>query len=207
MEGRGVNGQFESKPMIGKQFGEWTVQEFSHVLKYGKRARIERFWKCKCSCGKFGIVNGYTLRNGRSTRCRECSIELLCLRTTKHRHYGTPTYSSWGSMMARGARPSKQHFKYYGARGISVCERWRNFENFLADMGERPPGKTLDRIDVDKGYYKENCRWATPYEQRMNSRGCIICNCRCRIERLKNEHRSTDHTQSLQTTAISITSF
>ena len=81
---------------------------------------------------------------------------------------GTPTYYSWGGMIARCTNKKHNRYKYYGARGITVCDRWRLFENFLADMGVRPEGLTLDRIDNDKGYMPGNCRWATAIVQANN---------------------------------------
>ena len=77
----------------------------------------------------------------------------------------SPTYHSWESMKARCYLPSKRSYRWYGAKGIKVCGRWHTFKNFLADMGIRPEGKTLDRLDGSKDYGPENCRWATPKEQ------------------------------------------
>lgn len=87
-----------------------------------------------------------------------------------HGKTGTPVYTSWENMIARATNPRSPSFKYVGGRGITVCDRWRSFENFLADMGERPHGKTLDRIDTDGNYEPENCRWATPLDQVKNRR-------------------------------------
>ena len=82
----------------------------------------------------------------------------------------TPTHMSWRAMLRRVTNPHDSHFADYGGRGITVCDRWRDFVNFLSDLGDRPEGMTLDRLDNDKGYGPDNCRWATRLEQSRNQR-------------------------------------
>jgi hypothetical protein len=88
----------------------------------------------------------------------------------------TPTYSSWKAMVARCSKPKGWSFAEYGAKGVTVCERWKRFEHFLSDMGERPPGTSIDRIDGSKGYEPGNCRWATRSQQNLNRRKYVIVN-------------------------------
>lgn len=130
-----------------------------------------RYSLCRCICGKEQEVRNDHLRSYASTSCG-CAYPPRNLRhghatkTLKH----TATYRTWSAMVRRCTNPRAVQFPYYGGRGIQVCERWRVFGNFLSDMGERPDGKTIDRIDVNGDYSKSNCQWADKYAQRANRR-------------------------------------
>lgn len=91
-----------------------------------------------------------------------------------HRKSNTRTYNSWEGMKGRCLNPNNQRWESYGGRGITVCERWLNFDNFLADMGDRPKGRSLDRIDNNGNYELSNCRWATPRQQQNNMKTNIL---------------------------------
>lgn len=117
-------------------------------------------WRCICECGKVVVTRGEALRRGHTKSCG-------CFQT-KHGLGTSKTYYSWVEMKRRCLQPNSRHYERYGARGIKVCKRWLQFLNFLEDMGIKPDGTTLDRINGKLGYYKANCRWATDREQIIN---------------------------------------
>lgn len=147
------------KKMEGQTFGRFLVLSVNGSDSAGF------LYLCKCSCGAIKTVRGSSLRNGASRSCGCFNREVI----TSHGFSNTPTYSSWVSARSRCRYEKDSSYPRYGGKGIEICDRWYNsFENFLEDMGERPEGKTLDRIDGERGYYPENCRWATLVEQSSN---------------------------------------
>lgn len=121
-------------------------------------------WLCRCVCRREIVVAKGVLGVQNSCGC------IRSKREPKHGLTGTPTYNSWVAMKARCLNPNIENYAYYGGRGICVCERWMDFQNFLADMGIRPAGTSLDRINPNLSYYQENCRWATQEVQTKNKR-------------------------------------
>lgn len=122
-------------------------------------------WHCKCDCGRMCIAYGQDLRRGKFKSCGCLNAE----RIFKHGQSRTKEYRTWLTMRQRCENPKNAAFQFYGGSGILVCERWKEFENFRADMGEAPtPKHTIDRIAGTKGYEPGNCRWATYAEQNRN---------------------------------------
>ncbi len=147
--------------LTGKRFGKLLVMSFI------ERKNHHTYWRCQCDCGKTTTARSNDLKSGKRISCG-------CAHIT-HGMTNTPTWKSWQSMKARCYDKNHEYYKYYGGRGITVCDRWReSFENFLEDMRERPSGMTLDRIDSNKEYFKENCKWSTTKEQNRNKRSNIL---------------------------------
>lgn len=153
--------------MIGHVFGRWRV-----LRENGRRHR-QIVWRCICECGTEKDVPAYFLRNGDSQSCGCLMRERNASRGThgkSKRGQRTGEYRSWCSMKRRCRNKNSPDYPRYGGRGIDYCQQWESFENFLADMGPRPHGKSLDRINNDLGYFPGNCKWSTHKEQQNNRR-------------------------------------
>lgn len=121
-----------------------------------KRQNRKRCALWKCDCGKTTEAKVENVKSGNTASCG-------CKRTRLNGMWATPTYRSWQSMMSRCGRPDYSNYKNYGGRGIRVCERWKDFNNFVADMGVKPSAKhQIDRIDNDADYEPSNCQWVSP---------------------------------------------
>lgn len=127
-------------------------------------------WLCKCDCGAESIVQSGALKRGvtQSCGCLQRSV------VTSHGLEGSKTYHAWAAMKQRCSNPNNKFFSDYGGRGISYCSEWESFEGFLSDMGDKPFGLSLERIDNSQGYFPSNCRWATQKEQRRNTRATVF---------------------------------
>jgi hypothetical protein len=182
--------------LVGQRFGKLLVKSMG-VGPNGSTAQ------CDCDCGNSKTVLAYNLRSGNTKSCgcvRSIAfatqpvltheqmrakierIRQIGFRNRVHGHTSTPdavgrrskTYASWSDAKKRCFSPKNKRFADYGGRGILMCDLWANsFAAFLEDMGERPPGTTLDRINVDEGYEPGNCRWASRFEQAQNTRANV----------------------------------
>lgn len=158
------------KDLTGQKFNRLLVLERTYEGVKTKQAR----WKCLCSCGTFKNVDSYSLTRNQTKSCgclqRDNRTNRDTSSFTKHGMYNTRTYHTWEGMKQRCLNPNATRYPSYGGVGVLLCKEWYDFDGFLKDMGERPEGKTLDRINPFGNYEPSNCRWATYKEQVHNRR-------------------------------------
>lgn len=144
--------------LVGQKFGKWSV--VSRVAG--------SMWLCRCDCGIERPVSGSSLTLGKSKGCWSCH-------SRKHGMEGSTTYNIWAGLIQRCTNPKSAGYPRYGGRGINVCDRWRkSFAAFLEDMGERPDGLSIERINNAGNYEPSNCKWATQSEQIRNRKVTVF---------------------------------
>lgn len=162
-QGRHNQAELRKRVTSSMVFGNWVV------IGFGSRIGTSACWQCRCVCGAVKNVKEHRLLSGESLSCG-------CIKKGRHGHAAyregkrSSTYGVWTNMWSRCTNPKCPAYRYYGERGITVCDRWRKFENFLADMGEKPENLSIDRIHVNGNYEPDNCRWADAKTQANNQR-------------------------------------
>ena len=153
------------KDLTNVRFGRLTV-----LSRVENTATGQACWMVRCDCGVVKNVRGQALRDGVTLSCGCLNRENAVALKTTHGFSKHSAFRSWKSMVARCTDPTDKDYPGYGGRGVSVCSEWLDIANFVMDMGEKPTGMTLERINNDEGYRPDNCRWATPIEQGSNKR-------------------------------------
>lgn len=156
--------------MLEKTFGKLFV------IRENGKIGPHLAYLCSCSCGNEITVRGCSLRSGNTTSCGCVHKAMVGKLNLKHGMKDSREYSSWQMMNDRCFNPNSTSWDRYGGRGINVCKEWGEFSRFYEDMGPRPEGHTLERIDNSLGYSPDNCRWATISEQNRNTRRTRLVN-------------------------------
>lgn len=187
-------GQFSDTNRInltGQVFGDLTVIE-----ECGRR-HSEILWRCKCSCGNIYEVNGYNLRTGKSNNCGCKTNERISKKNTKHGATNTRLYSIYQNMITRCYNPNSESYSYCGGKGIKICDEWLNkdgfinFQNWSINNGYND-NLSIDRINNDKGYKPDNCRWVTMQVQQNNRTNNHMININGECDTMANWARKLD---------------
>jgi len=158
------------KDLVGERFERLVVVSFSHKSDKGLY-----YWNCKCDCGNETKVATGTLNYGKTKSCG-CYIRDKN-KLSEPSHTKTSEYKCWSGIITRCTNPNCMSYKNYGGRGIKVCDEWFDYKNFIRDMGKKPDSSyTIERIDVNGGYNKENCKWLKMSEQAKNKRNTLKVN-------------------------------
>lgn len=166
------------KDYTGRRIGKVTIlylcrKDKVHLVRTGEEVRPSKRWHARCDCGhEWDIPHSHISANSPQScnLCADRTPKAKLKRSREHLKKAHPSYGSWYAMVRRCTSKLHQNYHNYGGRGITVTPEWMDFDNFVRDMGIRPQGHTIDRIDNDKGYAPNNCRWATPKQQRANIR-------------------------------------
>ena len=157
----------------GTKFGKLTASAFIRM-----DPKVGQIWEFVCECGKLVVRPIALIKSGHASSCGCLRIERLTARSTTHgfclHRQRNRTYSSWANMIQRCENPKNPDFSYYGGRGIKVCGRWKSFQRFFEDMGQRPVKTTLERVDNNGNYHPKNCIWASRIVQGSNMRSCRL---------------------------------
>jgi hypothetical protein len=160
------------EPIIsGTKFGRLTALDFME-MRYSPSGARRLFQQCVCDCGIVKFVSIYQLADGTTKSCGCLIAETTSKRSLTHGYSraNKRVYRIWTCIITRCTNKNSSNYERYGGRGITACERWRKFENFLEDMGEPPDGFSIDRLDNDGNYCKENCAWRSASDQALNRR-------------------------------------
>lgn len=163
METSGLPPLKRGETLVSRIYSRWTVELELESKGY------EKFYLCRCECGKTGRVSRNNLLQGISKSCGCLRTEMIVARSTTHGGYHDPEHRVWATMLNRCSNEKYREYRYYGGKGVKVSDEWKLYENFKKDMGDRPtPKHQIDRKDSNLGYSKENCHWVTALDNNRN---------------------------------------